>query len=270
LNFLQALLLGVVQGICEFFPISSSAHLKLARHFLGLSSGQEEWVSFDLACHLGTWFVLAYYLRHEIWQTLQDVRKTAFIALALVPLVPAYFFLKPLRFFLSSPNYLGYFFILTSLLLFLASKIPPKPKQPTPSAPHFMCEERIAIPLWDKKWRDVIFIGLSQACALVPGLSRSGSTIATARFCGWTWIESAQFSFLLALPTILGGEVLESLKTSNAASIPFSYCAGGMLSSFIVGTGTVRLAFWMYRTERIWPFAWYCLLAGLFTIAIYR
>ncbi len=254
MNLLQALLLGIVQGVCEFFPISSSAHLKLARHFLGLSSGREEWISFDLACHLGTWVALAYFLRHEIWHTLQDIRKMAFIALALVPLVPAYFLLRPLRLFLSSPGYMGYFLILTSLLLFLAGKIarPEKTKQPG-----------------EKKWRDVLFIGLSQACALVPGLSRSGSTIATARFCGWTWIEGAQFSFLLALPTILGGEVLESMK-GTSASIPFSCCAVGMVASFVVGLGTIRLAFWMYKTERIWPFAWYCLLAGLFTIAVYK
>ncbi len=253
MNLLQALLLGIVQGICEFFPISSSAHLKIARHFLGLSEGVE-WVSFDLACHLGTWVALAYFLRHEIWQTLQDVRKISFLALALLPLVPAYFLLKPLRLFLSSPGYMGYFLLLTSLLLFLASKVP-HPENTK------------------QKWRDVIFIGLSQACALLPGLSRSGSTIATARFCGWTWIEGAQFSFLLALPTILGGELLESLKSAPASispSIPLSCCAVGLGSSFVVGMGTVRLAFWMYRTQRIWPFAWYCLLAGLFTIAIYR
>src|SRR5690348_532855 len=85
LNLLQALLLGIVQGICEFFPISSSAHLKLARHFLGLTRG-EEWVSFDLVCHLGTWMALAYFLRHEIWQTLRDVRKISFLVLALLPL----------------------------------------------------------------------------------------------------------------------------------------------------------------------------------------
>ena len=249
LNFIQALLLGIVQGICEFFPISSSAHLKLARHFLGLSNG-EDWLYFDLACHFGTWLALAYFLRHEIWEILKTPKKIGLFTLALLPLIPAYFFLKPFRIFLSSPHWMGYFLLVTSLLLFLAIYV----KRPESKA---------------KKRRDVIFIGLSQALALLPGLSRSGATITTARFCGWTWIESAKFSFLLAIPTILGGEVLESVK-HKSSSIPLTYCAAGLLTSFVVGIGAVRLAFWMYEKNIVRPFAWYCLGAGLFMIAIFK
>lgn len=249
LNFIQALLLGIVQGICEFFPISSSAHLKLARHFLGLSNG-EDWLYFDLACHFGTWLALAYFLRREVLDILRTPQKIALFALALLPLIPAYFFLKPFLTVLSSPHWMGYFILVTAMLLFLAIRI----KRPESTY---------------KKRRDVIFIGLSQAFALLPGLSRSGATMTTARFCGWTWIESAKFSFLLAIPTILGGEILESLKQTSS-TIPLTYCAAGFLTSFIMGTGAVRLAFWMYEKNIVRPFAWYCLGAGFFMIAIFR
>ncbi len=248
-NLLQAIILGVVQGITEFFPISSSAHLQLARYFLHLPNSAE-FVYFDLACHLGTWLALAYFLRRDIWQILRDPSKIALYTVALLPLIPMYLLLKPLRASLLTTDCTGYFLLVTSMLLFLASKA---------SLPHYET----------KKWGNVILIGLSQALALLPGLSRSGATMATARFCGWSWLEAAKFSFLLSLPTILGGEVLESLKGSPT-TVSLASCAAGLSSSFAVGLVTVRLAFWMYEKNIVKPFAVYCLAAGLFMIAIFR
>jgi len=247
LSPLQAVLLGIVQGMCEFFPISSSAHLKLVRHLLGIEN-QENMISFDLACHLGTWLALVYFLRRDIWQTLQDPRKIGYFALALIPLVPAYFFLKSFRLFFLSPNMTGYFLLLTALLLFLATQ---------------------ASRSTTKKWVSVLSIGCGQALALIPGLSRSGSTIAMARLCGWTWIDGAKFSFLLAVPTILGGEVLEGMKNGIDSVISVS-CLLGLSSSFVVGMQTVKVAFWMYEKQIVRPFVWYCLSVGVLMITIFK
>src|SRR5690606_16881966 len=108
-------------------------------------------------------------------KVLCSVRQMAFFTLALTPLVPAYFLLKPVRETLSHPEYLGYSLMVTSALLFISSR-------------------KKAYQNQEKKWKNVLCIGLMQTIALVPGISRSGSTISTARMCGWTWEEAARFS----------------------------------------------------------------------------
>jgi undecaprenyl-diphosphatase len=250
LHFLEALLLGIIQGLTEFFPVSSSAHLRFTRYLLGLSEGQE-WVYFDLACHAGTWLALAYFLRKEIGEVLGDGKKIALYTVALLPLIPAYFLIKPFR----SPAYTGYFLLLTALLLFLASK-----------------KRRIEPQSQEKKWTSVLFIGMMQGLALLPGLSRSGSTIAAARFCKWEWLDAVRFSFLLAIPTILGGEILESWKLMKQGETPiaFTHCAIGLIASFAVGLVTVRRVFWIYQRGVVAPFAWYCLGFGLLMIWVFN
>ncbi|HSX26091.1 MAG TPA: undecaprenyl-diphosphate phosphatase, partial [Chlamydiales bacterium] len=159
MNLLQSIILGLVQGLTEFFPISSSAHLRMAKWLLGLPDG-EHLLYFDLLCHTGTLLALLIYLRRDVWEILCSPRKMALYFLALIPLIPAYFLLKPLRLAASNPAYLGYSLMITAGLLFVASR-----------------EKAVAIP-HIKKYRDVLCIGVMQCAALVPGISRSGSTIA--------------------------------------------------------------------------------------------
>src|SRR5690606_6282535 len=126
----------------------------------------EEFLYFDLICHSGTLLALVVYLRKEIWAALHNVKEIALFTLALTPLVPAYFLLKPLRLAFSKPEHLGFSLMATSVLLFAASI---KKKY------HF---EGV-------KWKNVLCIGLMQTLALIPGISRSGATIAAGRLCGW-------------------------------------------------------------------------------------
>lgn len=246
---LQAIVLGVVQGITEFFPVSSSAHLKLMKWLLGVTDG-EHLIYFDLLCHLGTLLALFIYLRKDVWEILKSPQKMGVYFLALVPLIPAYFFLKPVRLMASEPRYLGYSLLLTSLLLFAASR----KKTFTPT----------------KKWYHVLCIGVMQSMALIPGISRSGSTIAAARFCGWHWRDGAKFSFLLAIPTILGGEVLETLKNHGESGVSGTCYAAGFIAAFVLGMGAVRFVFWVYETEKVRPFAWYCLGVGCLAWGIFH
>ncbi len=256
MTYLQALILGIVQGITEFFPVSSSAHLRLFKKLLSIPDG-EHLLYFDLLCHAGTLLALIFYLRKEVLGVLLSFRKMAFFALAILPLVPAYFFLKPVRIALSTPKFTGYALIITSLILFAASM------------------KKKVIPTENKKWSDVLWIGMAQSAALIPGISRSGSTIGAARFCGWSLKEGALFSFLLAVPTILGGEILETMKlirgTSDAVSeVPNMSYAIGFTSSFLVGLFSVRAVFWAYARSIIRPFAWYCLTIGLIALIIFH
>lgn len=245
---IQAIILGIIQGVTEFFPISSSTHLKVARSLMNMPDGNH-WLYFDLACHVGTWLAMVIFLRKEIVKTLQDSRKIALFAIALLPLIPAYFLLRPLRASLADQSYVGYSLLATSALLFLATL--PKIKANT------------------HKWPNVLFVGMMQAGALIPGISRSGATMAGARFCGWSWLDAATWSFLLAIPTTLGGEVLESYKLwQDSSDLTILPCLIGLVTSFIVGLMTIRLAFWFYERGIIKPFAWYCLGFGLFLILV--
>lgn len=206
--------------------------------------GVEESLFFDLVCHSGTLLALLIFLRKDIWDVLRDVRKMFLYFLALIPLIPAYFLLKPVRLALSEPEYLGYALIITGLLLFGASR----KKELNPS----------------KKWQHVLCIGVIQTIALIPGISRSGSTIAAARFCGWNFCDAAKFSFLLAIPTILGGEILEMMKGGIESSVSLGCYVGGFLASFALGLIGVRFIFWVYEMGKIKPFAWYCMGIGVF------
>ncbi len=240
MTFFQAILLGLVQGATEFFPISSSAHLKLARWLMQIPDD----LFFDLVCHTGTLFALLIVLRKDIWETLKSPKVTSFYFLALIPLIPGYFFLKPLREALSAPQYLGYALMVSALLLFAAAK------------------KRDVIE--KKKWQHVLCIGMMQTMALIPGISRSGSTIAAARLCGWDWMQAAKFSFLLAIPTILGGQLLEIMRGEMARINPWGCYVGGFWAAFALGLLGVRAIFWVYETGKVRPMAWYCLTIGLF------
>lgn len=268
MTYIQALILGIVQGLTEFFPVSSSAHLRIAKKLLSISDG-EHLLYFDLLCHAGTLLALIIFLRKEIWKVLKSFQQMSFFALAILPLFPAYFLMKPLRVALSEPSFLGYFFLLTSALLFLASKVrSPQPVQQSASKDY-------STPLQSPKWKSVLWIGVAQTMALIPGISRSGSTIAMARFCGWSLMEGARFSFLLAVPTIIGGEILESFKLMTRGAdvlkvIPWGSYAIGAISSFGVGLFAVQAVFWIYRRGRIRPFAWYCLGMGILALALFH
>ncbi len=273
MTFFHALILGLVQGITEFFPISSSGHLRLFKWFLGIPDG-EHLLFFDLVCHAGTLLALLIYLRKDVIDILTDRKKIALYGLALIPLVPAYFLLKPLRLVLSDPSYLGYCLMITGAILYTASlKTVINPRlqlvaEGGKPVPHSQFER---VP----KWKDVLCIGVVQCLALIPGISRSGSTIAAARFCGWEWKEAARFSFLLSIPTILGGQLLETIKLlkgeSEAVGAISWICYGsGFAAAFIVGLGAVRFVFWVYNQGSVRPFAAYCLGAGLFAWAVFN
>lgn len=252
LNVVHALILGIIQGLAEFFPISSSAHLCIAKRFLGLPLG-EELLYFDLSCHSATLLVLIVYLRKEAFAILKDARSFFLYCSALAPLIPAYFFLKPARQWASNPSYLGIFLLCTAFLLFFASRT----RRASESAP--------------LKAKNMIYIGIMQAMALIPGISRSGATMAAGRFLGWDWLIAAKVSFLLAIPTILGGQILETWSMarggrSMGAEIPLLCYAVGFMASLIAGAFSIRAAFFLYRKGKMVPISGYCFGLGLFAL----
>lgn len=247
MSFFEAIILGIIQGITEFFPVSSSAHLKLVKIFFHI---EDPSVLFDLICHMGTLFALILYFRAQIKEVLFSKQKCLEYCIALIPLVVIYIAFKPYLSKFSDIRYLGYFFLLTSFLLFLAQKTPKNPPA--------------------KTYKDLLCIGSMQALALIPGISRSGSTISAARLRGWNMQEAVSFSFLLAIPTILGGFVLETSRAniSFASLFTLSYLIA-FVCSFIGGLIALRFFFKMIKKGKILIFGWYCLILGIIVIWYY-
>jgi undecaprenyl-diphosphatase len=253
MSLIEAFIFGLLQGLTEFFPISSSAHLKLAKLLCHLEKSESQ-VVFDLVCHLGTLLALLHFLRKEIVRIfLTDRRKLFLLFAATLPLIPCYFLLKPLRDLASEPQFLGPCLICTAFILFLGQKI--RLQRTT-----------------KKEMHDVLMIGMMQSAALIPGISRSASTISCAKVLGWKPREAVRFSFLLSIPTIIGGNCLELLKIylSKKAIEPISLpaCGVGFFASLGFGLLVIRFALSYLEKGNLRPFAWYCLLFGI-TAAIY-
>ena len=247
---LEALILGLVQGLVEFFPVSSSSHLSIAKSLMGLHSS-EVTVIFDLFCHSGTLFAAAYFLRRDIRTLLFERRdKLLQIFFAMIPLIPAYLLLKPLREGEHSLFWTGCMLIATSFLLLVGQN---------------MRIKRQASIAWQRRAQDALCIGVLQSAALIPGISRSASTISCARILGWNAEEAVRFSFLLAIPTILGGNALTLLKASLQTTqlpISLSSCLIGFGASFVAGLAIIGPAIRFLESGKLRPFAWYCLILG--------
>jgi undecaprenyl-diphosphatase len=247
LTYLQAIILGIVQGLTEFFPVSSSGHLELLQVFFGLQNIKHI-VFFDLVCHLGTLGALCLVFLKDIQKVFKDKKLILALMIAITPLFPLLLILKEIKSLFEAPFLLGFTFLITSLLLFLSVKNPVKsPKK------------GLASPL---------FIGLFQAIAILPGISRSGSTIAAARLIGWGVDEAIRFSFLLAIPTILGGVFIESLnvlKEGSLSSANAVHYTLGFTFSFAVGFFALKMLMRL-GIKALTFFAWYCLALSLFCL----
>ncbi len=211
MDTLQAILLGIVQGITEFLPVSSSGHLQIAKELLGVRL--EENLSFDVALHAATVLSTLVVLWPEVRGLLLGLFRRGMneeksyilkLILSMIPIgIVGLAFKEQLDALLASPAILalvGAMLLLTAALLAFAYYAKPRPK------------EHIS-------YRDAFLIGLAQACAAMPGLSRSGSTIATGLLLGNRKAAVAQFSFLMVLAPIMGETLLQLIDGSLTASV---------------------------------------------------
>lgn len=256
MSLIEALILGLVQGFTEFLPISSSSHLQFARLLLDLPEKETKY--FDLICHAGTVCSVMIYLRASILALLKNPQRLAVFSLSLIPLVPVYFLAKELRASLEHPYYMGFGLLITSALLGLSYLLSTQTRD-----------------IKDIKWQDMLWIGFMQTLAFIPGISRSGSTIAAARLRGLPWIEAARFSFILSIPTILGGQCLETIKLFQqkdpVALLPWDCYFIGFISAFFFGLLSIHWVFRIYQSARAVPLlACYCAAIGLLALSLFH
>lgn len=263
MNFLDALLLGILQGITEFLPISSSGHLVLGETFLGLDV--ENLKSFDVVVHMGTLAaIVIYFWRdvvglfkglfafigvYKISPRLREYQKLiGFIILASVPAVLAGLFLEDaIDFLFRDALYVGLWMIIVGEVFILAEAI----------SKRFKKEVQIG-------WLQALIIGLAQAAALIPGISRSGSTIAAGLFQGATRERAARFSFLMAMPVIFGAGLLTVVKEMKGGGFDLELVplVVGFVSSMLAGLGAVYFLMKFLKTHTLKAFAIYLFIVG--------
>lgn len=263
MSWLEALILGIVQGLTEFLPVSSSGHIEIGQALLGTAS--ENNLTFAVIVHTATVFSTLFILWGEVaklfkgtFTTLQWNAEKDYVTKILVSMIPVFivgvFFKEEVEgLFGEGLLLVGICLLVTSFLLALSECLQTKRK----GMGH------------EVTYKDAIIIGLAQACAVLPGLSRSGSTIATGLLCGVKKESIAQFSFLMVLIPILGEALLDLIKLLQGeviSSLGFLPAVVGFVSAFVTGCFACRFMIEIVRRQRLIWFALYCALVGIGTI----
>ena len=272
MTFFEAILLGILQGLTEFLPVSSSGHLVLAQQFLGL---KEPLVFFDVMLHVGTLAAVLVAYRDAIkrlvvgglstlggtqfWrqpgETLNTSTELKFIGLILLGSIPtgliAVLFKTELESFFDEVRLVSMMLILTGVIL----QLPRLRREKADNAVGQL-----------KTWHAPL-IGIAQGCAITPGISRSGTTISLALFLGIPAKTAAEYSFLLSIPAILGAVVLK-IRDVGDTSVPLHIMGTGMLASFIVGYIALRFLLVMLNRGKFSVFSYYCIALGLTSLLI--
>jgi len=257
MSLVLAVLLGVIQGLTEFLPVSSSAHLILARAFFGWDAEQFG-MAFDVACHVGTLVAVLVYFRSEILAMIRAVPRvgtlvgpspdrSAWMALLIVvgtvpAVVAGLAFGDVIEASLRRPEVAGTMLALVALAFFVVERYGTGRRG----------QDSLGL-------RDAVLIGCAQATALVPGVSRSGATIATGMAFGMRRDEAARFSFLLGVPAILAAAVKEGLPLARHGLRPGEgpLFAAGVVASAVVGYLAVRFFIRYVSRHSLAAFAWY-------------
>ncbi|MFN4218797.1 MAG: undecaprenyl-diphosphatase UppP [Candidatus Bipolaricaulia bacterium] len=255
---LPFLLLGLLQGLTEFLPISSSGHLALAEQLFHV---QKPGIVFDIFVHFGTVLSVLWVFRYRIARLVlapfrrgEDLRLVGMLIVGSIPtgiLGLALDSVAEAAFVRSWAVGLG--------LLVTAGAL-------------FFVERRgsaSAKSLEQLSWREALWVGLAQGIAVLPGISRSGSTIAMGLFLGLRRTDAAEFSFLLFIPAILGATLLklgEALSDPGAHSALWGSYLAGTIVAFLSGVVAIRFLMKFLRERRLTPFALYCLILGMLAL----
>ena len=260
MDWIHALILGLIQGLTEYLPVSSSGHLTIGQEILGVSG--EDNLAFDVAVHVATVLSTLVVLWREVEWIFKGLFKfqmndeTKYVVNILVSMIPVgivgVFFKDQVEaVFGSGLLIVGIMLLVTAALLTFSYYAKPRQKS------------RISI-------KDAFIIGIAQACAVLPGLSRSGSTIATGLLLGDKKEKLAQFSFLMVIPPILGEALLDVLKTVKGENVFGSIGAVpllvGFLAAFVSGCFACRWMINIVKKGKLIYFGIYCAIVGVVTI----
>ena len=255
MTYIEGILLGFIQAITEFLPISSSGHLVLSQKLLGIESTD---LIIEIILHLGTLLSIIIFFWDDL-KTLavksifkKDKSSQIFIAKILIATIPAsiigILFKDSLTQIFDSLLYVSFFFIITGICLFLTR----------------FSKNKIT----EISFVFALIIGLSQVLALLPGISRSGITIATALLLGIKSEDAARFSFFMAIPVLAGAGLLQVNDLINVGNYSLLQLFFGFMSSMIFGLIAIKILFRIVYNNYFWIFSFYCWFIGIVTFLI--
>lgn len=249
---------GIIQGLTEFLPVSSSGHLTLYQFFTGSHDIDANMVA-DIAFHFGTLLAVLFFFRADIlpyftaagWRDPQRRKMALLIIISSVPTaIIGFSFKKQFKSLFAMPNVVAVAFLVTGLLLLLSEKL-----QKNASRREFS----------DFSYGRGVVVGIAQGLAITPGISRSGSTIATGLLLGLKGEDAARFSFLLSIPAV-GGATLLELKDLYKVGIPAALDVSGLLvgliASCITGFLALKMLVYIIKKQKLSYFAYYLFLAS--------
>jgi len=258
MEIIDAIILGIIQGLTEFLPVSSSGHLELGKAILGDDSIPEESLLFTVVLHFATALSTIVVFRKDILEIIKGLfsfkwnKDTQFIAKIIVSMIPAVFvglFFEEQLEQLFGGNILlvGCMLIITAILLFLADKAKDTDKKVT--------------------FKSAFIIGISQAIAILPGISRSGATISTSVLLGNDKTKAARFSFLMVVPLIFG-KIAKDILSGDLTyeSHNFTYLSVGFIAAFIAGLFACTWMIALVKKSKLSYFAIYCVVLGVAAI----
>ncbi|KKT78667.1 MAG: Undecaprenyl-diphosphatase [Parcubacteria group bacterium GW2011_GWF2_44_8] len=269
MSFLEAILLGILQGLTEFLPVSSSGHLVLAQALIGL---QEPLILFDVLLHVGSLTAVIIFFRRQILNL--SWRDWAYLGVGTVPaIIVGLIFESSLERMFTSPKLIGITLLITACVNFWSDSQMDKKNQPAEKK-DFPSHQSKFLGLDFIQMRRVATVGLFQAFALFPGVSRSGTTLAGSLKLGFSREKAFELTFLLAIPAIIGAAGWQVFKLINQgvglnqlATPTFLLGAG---ASFIVSLASLTLLSFVIKRARFEVFGWYCALAGAAALLYFR
>lgn len=274
MNIFEAIMQGIIQGLTEFLPVSSSGHLSLYQHFTGNSG--EGALLFSAVLHLGTLVAVFTAFRKTIWELIKELgfmikdiftgkfkwkemnpprRAIIMMIISLLMLIPFYIFKDFFEGVSEDSDIIveGICFLYTATILFLSDRCVKGNKK-----------------FGDITVKNAVTVGAFQGVALLPGVSRSGSTISGGLFCGFERETSVQYSFILGIPAILGGCLLQVKDAVDQKAMdiePLNFAVGFIVSA-IVGICAIKMVNWLVKSDKFKIFAVYTLILGVVVIGI--
>lgn len=262
LSLLQSLLLGLLQGVAEFLPVSSSAHLVLVPWLLGWPAPS---VAFDALLHLGTALAIIAVFWHDIIRLIiawvgtiihrkinsPEGRLAWLLILSAIPAaVLGYLFSDLFERLFGTPRLVAILLIVTALLLWVSETMARRERS-----------------LESMAWYEALLIGVAQGIAIAPGISRSGATLAAGLLMGFKRQEATRFAFLMAVPVILGAAGYKLLK-APLAGLQIGVLLAGMMAAAVVGYLVIRVFMNYVRSHSLRPFAIYCAAFGILCLVV--
>ena len=261
MSLINAIILGIVQGLTEFLPVSSSGHLVIAEHLL--PGWHQPGIIFEILLHLATLLAVIIFFRHDLALLIkslytsgaQAAKQRRFLLMLLLATIPTGIIgLAGKNFFVTLFDRLdlvGGMLLITALLLWLAEK--KNPEKLTKKSTRVI---------------DAIAIGITQGLAIIPGISRSGSTIAVGMLLGLEPKTAARFSFILSIPAISGAALLNIKEISAIPADQIPICICGALAALLTGLMALKFLLMIIEERRLRIFSIYCLVAGCATILL--